>query len=107
MNFCGMCTTDKEHETEIEIRDSFNMNTTSGLKVANPQLVIQAMQNIPNFNFIVPSKFHEYLENCKRTGKKFTDSEFPPQEKSLKYQAENRKIEWKRISDIFPKATMV
>lgn len=64
------------------------------------------MREIPNFNYIVPSRFVQQLQKCQKTGKKFEDSEFPANNNSLNFKVANRPIVWKRISEIMPNAVM-
>jgi hypothetical protein len=49
---------------------------------------------------IKTSLYTKYLQKCK--GGPFTDPEFPPDEKSLGFKPEGRKVGWKRISEIVP-----
>lgn len=56
---------------------------------------------------LVPSNYEKQLKFCKQKNKKFTDTAFPPNEASLNFKINNRKIEWKRITDVVPNAKIV
>lgn len=53
------------------------------------------------------SKYKEYLDQAMISKKKFTDKDFPPDEKSLNFTIEGRKITWERVGNVVPNCIMV
>jgi len=53
------------------------------------------------------SKYDDHLDYHVQKGTKFTDPDFPPNEHSLNFTIEGRKLGWERVGEVVPKATFV
>ena len=53
------------------------------------------------------SKFDDHLEHHTQKGTKFTDYDFPPDETSLDFKIEGRKLGWERVGKVVPNCTFV
>ena len=56
---------------------------------------------------IKKSRYDEYVDNCILNKTKFTDKEFPPNDKSLEFEIQGRKISWERAPIVVPDCVMV
>jgi calpain-15 len=104
MFLCGNCTTGEDDKKFETIVGTVGVDRSS--KVLQHIMAQQTCETAVRQIMLCPSKYKLHLAECERTGKPFTDPDFPPNADSLNY-ASGREIAWKRISEIMPDFKMV
>ena len=98
--FCGFCSNDQEEDNEIVIR-STNINDFNQ-RVNRNQVgqVMSLVETSCQYSMVYPSKYDFHINQCALNASKFTDPDFPPNETSIGMSIQNRRVIWKRVTEI-------
>ena len=101
--FC--CGTESKDQNELVI---YNLADNSLKSILNrdQKNINELIENVGNYITIRPSRYDEYVKDCKAKGHRFADPEFPPNDSSLNVNV-GRRVTWKRVTDIVKNAVMV
>lgn len=105
--FCGFCSNDQEEDNEIVIR-STNINDFNQ-RVNRNQVgqVMSLVETSCQYSMVYPSKYDFHINQCALNASKFTDPDFPPNETSIGMSIQNRRVIWKRVTEIVKNPVMV